>query len=207
MPSWFAVMLLVVSGCGGGSLVGEFAGAIEGRDERFTVGIDAIEADGAVRGWVRIGEPPERGFPPPRPEVGYPEGATPNELAVLVENGVAGFDHPMRNATLVERKLTIPISFVDFWAEWCELLDGNPATGNAWSIAPDGCTVGRMPIDCGKLALLEPLGVCFCVVDRCDVVSTRSPASLMLTVEDGDHLSGRFSRASGTLRLTRVTRP
>lgn len=200
----------LAAACGGGaSLVGEFAGGIEGRTERFTVAIDAVEATGAVRGRVRIGDPPEGGFPAPRAEVGYPPDATPPELSVLVDNGVAGFEHPLREARLTDgTMLSATISFVDFWRDWCAILDGNPATGRSFSIAPGGCFVvdggQHVAVDCGKLALLNQLGVCFCTPDGCAEVSTVSRAMLALTVEDSDHLSGRFSRASGTLRLARV---
>jgi len=204
------VALSLASACGGTSLVGEFAGGIEGRSERFTVSIDAVDATGAVRGRVRIGEPPEGGFPAPRAEVGYPPDATPPELSVLVDNGVAGFEHPVREARLSDgTMLMATISFVDFWRDWCASLDGNPATGRQFVIAPSGCFVvdeggQHVAVDCGKLALLNQLGVCFCTPDGCAEVSTVSRATLTLTVDDDDHLSGRFSRASGTLRLARV---
>lgn len=202
-----AMLVLTTGACGGGSIVGEFAGGIDGRTERFTMVIASVDESGAARGTVRIGAPPSGGFPAPRAEVGYPEGATADELRVLVDNGVAGFEHPMRSAHLVERTLTVPISFVDFWADWCGILDGDPAAGRSWRITASGCSIEGQPADCGKLVLLEQIGVCFCTPGACDVASNLSRATLTLTVDDNDHLSGTFSRASGTLRLTRMGPP
>jgi len=126
-----------------------------------------------------------------------------------------GFSYPINDAQVEASRLTLRISYVAPYADWCA-LQTPVASGSDYFCGPaefsgdlhGHCTDGSdQPVDCGALALCRG-GVCACTSSSCEVTAPEVlPNQLDATLEDGgDTLTGTFVDAGDqryTVRLTR----
>lgn len=187
-------------------------GAVPSGSDRVELRITAIADDGEITGTIAFGEP--TALPPAaNPAVGYPPelgGAEPSltlydGFAYALSSGVYDDDASRMQAELHTG---------DLWSGWCALQTSYQTSEDSYGCLPncgfmssdrvcsipDDCPSIPGPIDCGKLVLCNPPGVCRCTATGC-TNATGSALTLDLH-RDGDDLQGPIDLL-GTAFLTR----
>ena len=187
---------------------------------RFPSGSDAIkiafaiDPAGQVVGTVTFGNatPPP---PPTDPNVGYPadlltQSSIPDVISAPHKYIAEGYAFSMRDGTLVGGRLRFGIRTWEVWKNWCTLQTPVPASGQCdepvcaslclpnggFMTSASGCamlnpaTNAYEPVDCGKLALCGPLGVCICDPSACRVQDNAGGMMFDITMSSDERARG-----------------
>jgi hypothetical protein len=169
----------------------DYAGIWDGYTEAYEVepGSSRIRLvlDEAGRGTVRFGDGPL--LPPPDPTVGYPPNLPPSAFR---ETHVGGFEYPMHDAAVHDRRLTFSVKVYDHFTDWCRaqtpvLVADHyacvPNWATSWGTTTEcaaACCVrlshegGGETWDCLRYNLCL-YGVCRCTADKCEVFTELFP--------------------------------
>jgi hypothetical protein len=187
--------------------------------------------DGTVTGTVYFGAAAP--LPPATdPNVGYPPGfgaslGGPGLPRVSLE----GFDFTVLAGSYAAPRVQLSISQTEIWKRWCEIQtviypvdNGNAPDGgcgdflrygclpNATTMFGSSCAISwcqnpaSIPVDCGKMALCGPPGVCTCTATGCTVPpSTKGDVAFDMQAASGA-MNGSVTGLDGQLHNVHLTR-
>jgi hypothetical protein len=221
-----------------GEKLSDYAASWEGYGEafQFDSGSDSIRIvlDENGEGTLNVGDAPA--LPPPTdPDVGYPPGGVgAPEIGYPAPPGglFSGFSYTVRGAVVEDRRIRLGVNPQETFKEWCEMqtpiLDDYNSTPEeqiyacvpnwGFSSGSEGCsqpnpdTGEDVPVDCGKLALCDLAGVCYCTAEGCsirDIEAGTPPQDYPVTLDaalqaEGEELEGTLS--VGDRVIVRMTR-
>jgi hypothetical protein len=187
-----------------------WTGYVENRT--FASGSDALtltfatDAKGVVAGTIVFG----KGTPPPPatdPNVGYPADLVSSSSfgpgpGLAMGYVAEGYSYVFDGGSLDTHRLRFTANLSQLWAGWCALQtpasDGSGGCLPNWGSMSSGdgkCaqlnpqTQKYVPVDCGKLFLCSPIGVCSCTASKCGVSANSSNATFDIFLT-GDTASG-----------------
>jgi len=209
------VLLFPLLACSGNAAPDDVVGTWTGYAENhsFPSGKDTITVvitDEALSGHVVFGDAAP--LAAPDPNVGYPPGLGSDPFAATdLPRPAEGFEYSLHDGSVDGTRVQFAVAPNEVWEEWCalqtpiadEVNAGRYACLPNWgTIAGDaGCwqtdpsTNTDVPVDCGKLALCGPGGVCECSSTECTVDA--NPYATFDLQLDANELDGTAAELHG----------
>lgn len=168
---------------GGDHWEGEVDGlALPSGSSHVRIWLDHASGDGPRTGLVTFGEGPA--FPlPTRGDIGYPPGFGFDSIGTMDNDLTEGFGYPFEaGSSAIGAHVTVRINGSGLWEPWCELQTPVPLGDGSgdWGCLPEGGGQGNAteciyepvngpayPIDCGRMLLCQPPGICDCTATGC----------------------------------------